>query len=176
MFFHFGSLITGARSCRSGSTCRHVVLSLWCWRDGWWKEIDHHRVDISQADKWQPQTWKPLADRGRSEAGPSPTNFHESPFQNKRPVPGHDMAAGVSTTSCPFWPSLLYQPACWHRAEPQSLMNKPSKETWRGRAISSFNCHDSCNWQRALWELKISALTGIMYLPPSVYSLSTLMS
>ena len=28
---------------------------------GYGKEIDHHGVDISHADKWQPQTWKAIS-------------------------------------------------------------------------------------------------------------------
>lgn len=112
-----------------------------------------------------PKLGKPLADRGRSEAGPSPTDLHEFPFQST----GRCQATTWRwVLAPPHVPSSLrcHQPACWHRAEPQPLMNKPSKETWRGRAVFSFNCYDSCNWQKALWELKISALTGIMYLPP----------
>lgn len=79
-----------------------------------------------------PKLGKPLADRGRSDAGPSPTDFHAPPFQSRGPCQATTWRRVLAP---PHVPASLrcYQPACWHRAEPQSLMNRPSKETWRGR-------------------------------------------
>lgn len=120
-----------------------------------------------------PKLGKPLADRGRSEAGPSPTDFHELPPPKRSPVPGHDTAVGVSTTSL----SLLALTASMLTQGRALVINEQTlQRNMKGSAVFSFDCYDSCNWQKALWELKISAVTGIMYFPPSIYSLSTLMS
>lgn len=84
-----------------------------------------------------PKLGKPLADRGRSDAGPSPTDFHAPPFQSRGPCQATTWRRVLAP---PHVPASLrcYQPACWHRAEPQSLMNRPSKETWRGRPFLVF--------------------------------------
>ena len=78
-----------------------AVLFLWWWRDGWWKEIDPRGADISQADKWQPQTWKAISRLRQEWCGAKPHWFPWVSLPKQRPVPGHDIAAGVSTTSCP---------------------------------------------------------------------------
>lgn len=144
--------------------------------NGWWKQIDPHGAHISQADKWQPKTWKAIS-RPRQEWSRAKPRWFLGVSLPKLSGPRKAMTRRWLLAP-PHIHSCLrsYQPACWHRAEPQSLMTRPSKETWRGWAVFSFNCYDSCIWQRALWELKISALTGIMYVLPSVYCLSTLMS
>lgn len=79
---------------------------LWCWRDGWWKGIDPHGTDISQADKWQPQTWKAIS-RLRQEWSQAKPWFPWASLPQHRPVPGHDMVVSASTATWPFWPSLF---------------------------------------------------------------------
>lgn len=160
--FRFWSLIPEAHPRHSGPAPQSAVLFLWWWRDGWLKEIDPDGADISQADKWQPQTWKAISrDRG-VKPGQAPADFHDSSVQSAGPC---QATTWQWVLAPPRVAASLrcYQPACWHGAEPQSLMNKPCKETWRGRPVFPFKCYDSCNWQRALWELKISALTGYVF-------------
>lgn len=93
-----------------------------------------------------PTLGKPLADGGRSESWAKPHWFPRASLPKHMALPGHDMSVGVSTPRAPSG-LCFYQPAGWHRAEPKSLMNKPPEDTWKGRAIFSFDCHDPCNWQ-----------------------------
>lgn len=58
-----------------------------------------------------PKLGKPLADRGRSDAGPSPTDFHASPFQSRGPCQATTWRRVLAP---PHVPASLrcYQPAC----------------------------------------------------------------
>lgn len=85
----------------------NTVLLLWWWRDGWLKEINRHGADISQADKWQPQTWKAISGPRREWSPAKPCWFPWVSLLKHRPVPGRNTVVGVSTTSGPFWPLLL---------------------------------------------------------------------
>lgn len=105
--FYYVRLIWGANPCCSGPTCRSTVLLLWWWRDGWLKEINRHGADISQADKWQPQTWKAISGPRREWSPAKPCWFPWVSLLKHRPVPGRNTVVGVSTTSGPFWPLLL---------------------------------------------------------------------
>lgn len=78
-----------------------------------------------------PKLGKPLAGRGRSEAGPSPTDFHEPAFQSTWLCQATTWRWVLAPPHVPSGLSC-YQPACWHRAEPQSLMNKPSQKNMKG--------------------------------------------
>lgn len=174
VFCHLWSLIPEAHPWRSGPAPQSAVLS----SDGGEMDDGKRLILMAQTSvrltNGSPKLGKPLADRGRSEAGPSPADFHESPFQSAGPCQATTRRRVLAP---PHVRASLrrHQPACWHRAGPQSLMNKPSKETWRVGPSFHFTrmTHAAGG---GLWELKMRALIGIMNLPPSVYSLSTLMS
>lgn len=68
---------------------------------------------------------KPLAGWGKSEARPSPTDFQEPPFHSTGPCQAMTRRWVRAALHGP--PGLRCSvPACWLRAEAQSLMNSPS--------------------------------------------------